>query len=282
MATSTFVYDTSLAPAPLLQVDGERLVHGLGPLYRVHANGSYDTLVRDGLGSVRAEVSGTGRLSNAYDYTAYGALRAATSLPLLGFAGELHDPSGLMYLRARWYDPGTGRFMTRDPFRGFVRSPISFNGFAYANGRPTVLVDPIGLTPLGQYLAYTIADYFGDLDSPDPVRRGTAYVFVVAAGFAVSGLAIAGTGAAIESAPGILVGSGLVRGVPIIGAGTKGAAALRDAPRLVAEYGGQLDEWAKMASTGVLRLPFGGPVIQIHWYENEITRLAVEAKWKLY
>ncbi len=30
-----------------------------------------------------------------------------------GFAGELRDPSGLIYLRARWYDAGSGRLVSR-------------------------------------------------------------------------------------------------------------------------------------------------------------------------
>ncbi len=36
-----------------------------------------------------------------------------------GFAGEYHDPlTGLQYLRARWYQPGVGRFTQGDPFPG--------------------------------------------------------------------------------------------------------------------------------------------------------------------
>jgi RHS repeat-associated protein len=36
------------------------------------------------------------------------------------FAGEQTDPSGLYYLRARYYDPLTGRFTQMDPFPGVL------------------------------------------------------------------------------------------------------------------------------------------------------------------
>lgn len=159
--TTSFVYDPSVAPAPLLQVGTERIVHGLGPLYRAHADGAFDTLARDALGSVRAELSGSGRLTNAYDYAAYGALRASLAgPPLLGFAGELNDPSGLIYLRARWYDPGVGRFLTRDLLPGDVSAPSSMNLFAYVEGNPTRFADPFGLEatlPSTGFVGYRVA-----------------------------------------------------------------------------------------------------------------------------
>jgi RHS repeat-associated protein len=144
--TTSFVYDPSVAPAPVLVAGTERVVHGLGPLYRVHANGTYDTFVRDGLGSVRLELSGTGAITNAFDYAAYGNLNTSTQ-PLLGFAGELTDPSGLIYLRARWYDPAAGRFVSRDPLWGELTRPVTLNVFGYARGNPVTWIDPSGLDP---------------------------------------------------------------------------------------------------------------------------------------
>ncbi len=286
-ATTGYLWDASTAPAPLLVAGTDRAVHGLGPLYLARADGTTLTLVRDALGSVRAEVSDQGAITKAFRYAAYGEIvQPNANVPtLLGFAGELRDPSGLIYLRARWYDVETGRFMSRDPFRGVLGRPSSLNAFSYVAGRPITLADPRGLTPLfaGVDLAdwaYGIADVFRDLDSPDPVRRSTAFVALAAGGVAVAGLAVAGVALAVEAAPGVLVKSGLVEGVAIAGATT--ATTLRAAPRLVARYGGELTDWAKFVSRGVLRVPFGGPVIQIHWYENSLTNLTVEAKWKLY
>jgi RHS repeat-associated protein len=149
--TTSFLWDPSVAPAPLLQAGNDRVVHGQGRLYLVRADGSTLTLVRDALGSVRAEVNDAGTITKAFRYAAYGEIAQATPLgavpTLLGFAGELRDPSGLTYLRARWYDTGTGRFMTADPYPGMVNYPASLNAFGYVVGRATFLTDPLGLDP---------------------------------------------------------------------------------------------------------------------------------------
>lgn len=60
------------------------------------------------------------------------------------YTGEPLDASGLTYLRARHYDPTIGRFMTRDPFAGFARSPLSLNRYSYVENNPATLSDPSG------------------------------------------------------------------------------------------------------------------------------------------
>jgi RHS repeat-associated protein len=65
------------------------------------------------------------------------------------FTGEQFDaearPAGdLYYLRARYYDPASGRFLTRDRFTGFATMPQSQNRYSYARNNPTLLVDPYG------------------------------------------------------------------------------------------------------------------------------------------
>lgn len=184
------------------------------------------------------------------------ALRASLAgPPLLGFAGELTDPSGLIYLRSRWYEPSVGRFLARDPFAGGLHQPSSLNGFAYVGGRPTMLVDPLGLDPAAarSNWAYTVAQIFADLDSPDPFQRTTAQIIIVAGGLAVSGFLVAGVATLVPSgvaaakattAAGIAVGANiyvigenaLQRVVPFataIGASTmpavSGSAAFKDA-----------------------------------------------------
>ncbi|MGH2377210.1 MAG: DUF6531 domain-containing protein [Candidatus Limnocylindria bacterium] len=173
--TTNFVWDASTAPAPLLEAGTDRVVHGLGPLYLARADGSTIRLVRDALGSVRAEVDDLGLVTKSFRYAAYGAISdrfpSGATPTLLGFSGELADPSGLTYLRARWYDPGTGRFMSRDPYAGAPSAPASLNSFGYSHGRPTFFADPLGLDPnSSSNWAYDVASVFRDLDSSD---RGT-------------------------------------------------------------------------------------------------------------
>jgi RHS repeat-associated protein len=61
------------------------------------------------------------------------------------YRGEQYDPDlGLYYLRARYYNPGTGRFMTRDPEAGNRFDPASLHKYLYAGGDPVNEIDPTG------------------------------------------------------------------------------------------------------------------------------------------
>ena len=64
---------------------------------------------------------------------------------MLRYTGEqTDDDTGLVYLRARWYDPFTGRFTTRYSFRGFAAFPQTQNPYVYTNNNPINLTDPSG------------------------------------------------------------------------------------------------------------------------------------------
>jgi len=105
---------------------------------------------RDGGKSVRAEVNGSGTVTASFRYRAYGAIaqsNGASTPSYLGYAGQLQDPSGLLYMRARWYDPAVGRFTTSDPAAS--GSGIQ-NLYAYASANPIRMSDPTGLFPVDE------------------------------------------------------------------------------------------------------------------------------------
>jgi RHS repeat-associated protein len=54
------------------------------------------------------------------------------------------DYNELVYLRARFYEPGTGRFLTRDPWEGNEKQPMSLNSWLYTYGNPVNHSDPSG------------------------------------------------------------------------------------------------------------------------------------------
>src|SRR6266849_2716860 len=65
------------------------------------------------------------------------------------YRGEQYDPDlGLYYLRARYYSPATGRFLSRDPKEpcncGDVRHSSSLHKYLYAASDPVNRVDPSG------------------------------------------------------------------------------------------------------------------------------------------
>src|SRR5580700_3871512 len=61
------------------------------------------------------------------------------------YRGEQYDSDlGLYYLRARYYNPLTGRFMSRDPDNHDVTNPNALHKYLYANGDPINALDPSG------------------------------------------------------------------------------------------------------------------------------------------
>ncbi|MCH7588854.1 MAG: RHS repeat-associated core domain-containing protein [Chloroflexi bacterium] len=56
--------------------------------------------------------------------------------------------AGLVFLRARFYNPNVGRFLTKDPFHAFPSLPSMLHPYTYALNNPVNLVDPSGHNPL--------------------------------------------------------------------------------------------------------------------------------------
>jgi RHS repeat-associated protein len=85
-----------------------------------------------------------GRLLAAHDYDPFGVPRSNISTPF-GYTGQQWDGGvGLLYLRARYYDPQLGRFLSRDPFPGLLTIPQSLHPYAYVFNNPATLRDPSG------------------------------------------------------------------------------------------------------------------------------------------
>ena len=63
----------------------------------------------------------------------------------MGEYGVSSDASGLLYMRARYYDPSTGQFASTDPLRLFGGDS---NDRRYSGSNPNSLVDPTGLKDL--------------------------------------------------------------------------------------------------------------------------------------
>jgi RHS repeat-associated protein len=95
----------------------------------------------DGLGSVRQVADSSGAVLLAQTYDPYGNLYASAGVDstAFGYAGEQEDANGLVFLRARYYNPAMGRFFQLDPSRQ-ERNP-----YQYTLGNPVNLSDPSGL-----------------------------------------------------------------------------------------------------------------------------------------
>ena len=64
------------------------------------------------------------------------------------FTGEQWDPAAELYfLRARYYEPGVGRFVSADPFPGYASWSQTQNPYVYVGNNPVRHMDPSGLAP---------------------------------------------------------------------------------------------------------------------------------------
>lgn len=95
------------------------------------------------LWSVAAITDNAADVVERYTYDAYGCVTTTSTIgnPYLFTGRQLDEETGLYYYRARYYDCAKGRFLQRDPL-GFVDG---MNLYEYVRGRPSLLVDPLGL-----------------------------------------------------------------------------------------------------------------------------------------
>jgi RHS repeat-associated protein len=107
-------------------------------------------------------------ITDTYEYDAFGNLlnKTGTTPNNYLYRGEQYDPDlGLYYLRARYYNPLTGRFMSRDPEDGKIKIPATSHKYLYAEGDPIDAVDPTGratyTNPNNRTAAGALAEYAG-------------------------------------------------------------------------------------------------------------------------
>ena len=155
--TSRFLWDAVEAPPKLRLISSgsgaeqQRLIYGSDPIATGKGTSKPNFLHTDALGSVRLLTTLAGRSGGVEAFEPFGAVRGKASGKLkkgaLRFTGEYFDANaGLYHLRARDYDPATGRFLNPDS----VAQPIdqaSAASYAYVQNRPTVLTDPTGKVP---------------------------------------------------------------------------------------------------------------------------------------
>jgi RHS repeat-associated protein len=128
-------------------------IYGHDLLYSVKADGPHYHHA-DSLGSTIAVTDSTGAVERTMDYDVFGKLRSTTGSngTTYTFTGEENDSSGFIYLRARYYDPATGRFLSRDPYPADAQDTQTLNRYVYVKNNPTNFVDPAGESFLSPYL----------------------------------------------------------------------------------------------------------------------------------
>jgi RHS repeat-associated protein len=113
----------------------------------LHTGGQTYAYHYDGMGSTRLLTDAGGAIAARYQFDAWGNLMSSSGSvpnPFL-YTGEQFDPNaGFYYLRARFYDPVHGRFVSADSHPGSVYDPPSLHKYLYAHADPVNHVDPTG------------------------------------------------------------------------------------------------------------------------------------------
>ena len=124
-----------------------RYVWGINYIAQVNTTEDPTYFLFNGHGDNVQTVTSTGDIQNQYDYDIFGnpTLTIETETCAIRYAGEyLDNETGLYYLRARYYDPYTGRFVSEDSYWGEDTNPLSLNLYTYAYNNPIRFIDPTG------------------------------------------------------------------------------------------------------------------------------------------
>ncbi len=112
---------------------------------QVSSGGTVSYMHHDQQGSMRLLTGSTGTVTGKCTYGAYGTptCEGASTTPLGYDAQYTSSDTGLIYLRARTYDPATAQFLTVDPIASITQAP-----YYYAGDNPLNKADPTGLMEL--------------------------------------------------------------------------------------------------------------------------------------
>lgn len=150
--TTRYVVDTNTTlPRVALELDANSApstyyIYGLGLLARVTATGNAIQYYHEDIQhNIAALTNSAGAVTDTYFYHPFGKVLAKTGTTAnpYQFAGQLgveQDETGLLYMRARYYDPVLGRFISKDPI-GILGG---LNLYEYARDNPMSFTDPSG------------------------------------------------------------------------------------------------------------------------------------------
>ncbi|RIK03778.1 MAG: hypothetical protein DCC49_13840 [Acidobacteria bacterium] len=134
-----------------------------------NSDGTYSNyfFVTNTHGDVVALTDRDGKIVNRYAYGPWGeATRVSEQVHQpFRYAGYFYEPTADLYwLRARWYDAGTGRFLSRDPMVGALQDLVGLNTYIYAEDSPATKTDPTGYGPRSNRVIFW---FHGTNASPD-------------------------------------------------------------------------------------------------------------------
>jgi RHS repeat-associated protein len=141
---TNLTWDTAEPIPIILEDETNNYIYGPEnlPIEQISTSGTVLYLHHDQQGSTRLLTNTSGNTETAYTYNPYGTLEASTGTATTALRYDAQYTStdtGLIYLRARTYDPPTAQFLTVDPAFQATDEP-----YAYGGDDPLDETDPRG------------------------------------------------------------------------------------------------------------------------------------------
>jgi RHS repeat-associated protein len=199
--TTNLAWDMTEGLPLILSDETNSYIYGPGgiPVEQISGAETPTYLHHDQQGSIRLLTGSAGTVTGKCTYTAYGtpSCEGTTTTPL-GYDGQYTSTdTGLIYLRARVYDPATAQFLSVDPL-----AELSFTRYNYGGDNPMSFGDAPGL------MLIPVAGGAGGVDAVcgatweipvvDAGTCGAAAAATAAAGFA-AGISLANSIAGEEA-----------------------------------------------------------------------------------
>ena len=158
-------------------------------------NGNTYYAIKDHQNTVIALVDETGSVVESYEYDAWGRTKVfdafGTELTASPYGNrycfqgrEIDWDTGLIYFRARWYNPETGRWLSKDP----IGIAGGLNLYVFCGNNPVNFIDPLGLFQFGERPlegmpqgSQTVVDFISPIGGL--IQRGTNSKLVHEHGF---------------------------------------------------------------------------------------------------
>lgn len=234
--TTRFYHHYALGLAPIVYEDrpsGTDRAYVWTPagrlLYSVDLGSNEPTFYHfDRVGSTLALSDDSGAVTDSYAYGPYGEplARNGTSTQPFTYIGAfgVRTEGALYQMRARYYDPQTAQFLSRDPLPQRLHDVKSLNPYAYASQNPLRYVDPEGMEGEVTVLTQESKRYAGRRDVDESAFAGLADIFNAMAdearelprpqGASPGDLGFSGNGACSDLFPPSPMAEGCLYGLP--------------------------------------------------------------------
>ena len=196
-----------------IYIRGTNLLAGCEFVQAVKSDYTYYT--QNAHGDVVNLTDNNSAVTKTYQYDAFGVEKNIDDADTNAFryCGEYYDKeTATIYLRARYYNPSNGRFISRDSFAGSNNDPLSLNLYTYCHNNPVSGTDSTGhfldtLLDIAS-LAYDIYSF-----AKDPTPSGALDVALDIVGLAAPGIPSAGLKAGAHLAGAAYKAAGATHGL---------------------------------------------------------------------